>query len=86
MTELVEDEESADAPRACYALAVLLAGKDREQGGSRGGATGRRKGQLQQAELERAQEREYTLLVRAVEGGVLPAVHNLANVLAQGHG
>lgn len=79
MTELAEgdDQTSGDAPRACYALAVLLASKRDEGGRERGRKGGRR---------QEEEEREYRLLSRAVRGGVLPAVHNLANVLAQGHG
>lgn len=71
-----EDEEGE--PRACYSLAMLLLARLQQQqpkGGGRG----------QQGRGD-AGERVYALLQRAVQGGVLPAVHNLANLLAQGQG
>lgn len=85
LTQLVEgkgkgegDEEEGD-PRACYSLAMLLSARLQQQQPPKGGGRG------QQGRGD-AGERVYALLRRAVQGGVLPAVHNLANLLAQGQG
>ncbi len=86
-----QDGEGGD-PRACYALAVLLASRlqspppqQQQQQQKRGG---RERGLPQggKGKEEEDGERVYRLLCRAVQGGVLPAVHNLANLLAQGQG
>ena len=87
LTRLVEegDKGGEGDPRACYSLAVLLSARLQQKGGAGGAGGGRGQGKGDVVDGREA-ERVYTLLRRAVKGGVLPAVHNLANLLAQGQG
>lgn len=94
---LLEQLATQGHPQACYSLAILLTAMQHQQQqmgsgsvnetagkGSGGGGKGVRGKEKQQPEEDDGTVRVYELLVKAVKGGCVPAIHNLANVLAEG--